>query len=531
MNNTVKGTKKSGFTGSTTIPSGSYLDFVVNGQNLRIKDTDFYAALAVTGSIVQEGDPSGTPMLDKQGSVNAIRNITAGFGISSTINPYNGITLSTDFTFDETGAKLVDDPSSPSPTFKSLTSTDSSVTLTETPSTINFSVIKSASNVNIVTKASDFPAPSGGVIELDPNTAWDIQNADVTVAAPFKCLGPASIYGRSATSRLSYAGAGDLFTSIDAGDLDVYGLRMNFPNADMLNMRGNLLPLTGFFRFRHCTIEGAKSFGVYKDLLGVSFFDIVAGLFSPTAKFDNGLTDIGTLTSFLTVAKMGYYSESPTFVGFDLGSNPYVSLEIANTRFTGPVGSVGISGLANSANLAVGEVASITSCEFTGGCVGLAGIDEKDIRYDFVANGGIPDTAQDALLSLTSNATPTVISAINTPTLVLGTWVSESLSHFTGTAAGRATYIGERQINAPITAALTVEPVSGTNKDVAACIAINGSVIAGSCVVVRADNSNPLSMTVIWQATLAENDYIEVFVENRTDAVDVLVQNAVLRVL
>lgn len=155
-NNTVKGTKKSAFTGSTTIPNGSYFDFVVNGQNLHIKDTDFYAALAVTGSIVQEGDPNGTPMLDKQGSVNAIRNITAGFGISSTINPYNGITLSTSSTFDETGATLVDDISVSSPVWRSIVA-GSGVTATGATGTIT---LASDITADIATQAQSFDKSS-----------------------------------------------------------------------------------------------------------------------------------------------------------------------------------------------------------------------------------------------------------------------------------------------------------------------------------------------------------------------------------
>ena len=151
-NNTVKGTKKSAFTGSTTIPNGSYLDFVVDGKNLRIKDTDFYAALAVTGSIVQEGDPSGTPMLDKQGSVNAIRNITAGFGISSTINAYNGVTLSASSSFDETGATLVDDITASSPVWRSIVA-DDGVVVTAAAGTITLS---SDITADIATQAQSF---------------------------------------------------------------------------------------------------------------------------------------------------------------------------------------------------------------------------------------------------------------------------------------------------------------------------------------------------------------------------------------
>jgi hypothetical protein len=121
-NNTVKGTKKSNFIGNTLIPSGTTFDFVTNGQNQKILDSDLYAALNVTGTIVQEGDPSGTPILDKQGATNAIRNITSGFGISAVINPYNGVTFATDFTFNQTGVTLVDDTTASAALWRSIVS-------------------------------------------------------------------------------------------------------------------------------------------------------------------------------------------------------------------------------------------------------------------------------------------------------------------------------------------------------------------------------------------------------------------------
>jgi hypothetical protein len=121
-NNTVKGTKKSNFIGNTLIPSGTTFDFVTNGQNQKILDSDLYAALNVTGTIVQEGDPSGTPILDKQGATNAIRNITAGFGISAVINPYNGVTFATDFTFNQTGVTLVDNTTASAALWRSIVS-------------------------------------------------------------------------------------------------------------------------------------------------------------------------------------------------------------------------------------------------------------------------------------------------------------------------------------------------------------------------------------------------------------------------
>lgn len=533
-NNTTKGVKKSAFTGSSTIPSGSYLDFVVNGQNLRIKDTDFYAALNVTGSIVQEGDPLGTPMLDKQGAVNAIRNITAGFGIKSAINPYNGVTFSTAFSFDETGAALVDNAKASAPTFKSLISENSTVEITETDKTISLSVGASDSNVRVIAKASDFPAAVGGVIELPADIRWDIQG-DVTVSFPFVCSGPTSFVGTVSSSKLSYFGSGYLFTSIDAGDLDISGLTMNFPNADMLNMRGDLSPVTSFFRFSNCTCIGGNSFGVYKDLIGVSFFSIVAGLFSPTSKFNSGLTDIGTLTSFLTVAKMGYYSENPTFVGFDFGSNAYDSLEIANTRFTSPVGGVALKGLANSGNVKVGEIASIFSNEVTGGCAPLDTIEEDAFRFSFFEFPPVPNTRASAFISMNGNAVDTVISSTGTPVKVAGNFTENLASIFTTDITGRITYIGERPLVISVDAIIAAGINNGTD-DCSIFIAKGNTiaqpvptVIAGSAQVQELAAGDPRTMVTMWDLSLEEDDFLEIWIQNDDTADDILVSDAKLR--
>ncbi len=63
---------------------GSF-DFVAAGTNTKILDSDLLTALGVTGSIVQEGLATDTPVLDDQGTIKGIRNIKDGFGITASI--------------------------------------------------------------------------------------------------------------------------------------------------------------------------------------------------------------------------------------------------------------------------------------------------------------------------------------------------------------------------------------------------------------------------------------------------------------
>jgi len=92
------GRRKSQFPANTIVPPGTYFDFVVSGVNYRIKDSDFYTALGVTGTIVQDGDPLAVPVLDIQGTVNNIRNLEFGAqsGLAGSVSPQNGIALKLD---------------------------------------------------------------------------------------------------------------------------------------------------------------------------------------------------------------------------------------------------------------------------------------------------------------------------------------------------------------------------------------------------------------------------------------------------
>lgn len=86
-----KGVRKSDFPGKTTLPAGLTFDFVVDGANFKIPLADFLAALNVTGTIVQLG--TGTAVLRISGSVNEIRDIIAGAGISVKIDASENVEI------------------------------------------------------------------------------------------------------------------------------------------------------------------------------------------------------------------------------------------------------------------------------------------------------------------------------------------------------------------------------------------------------------------------------------------------------
>ena len=134
----AQGRKKSQFTQQTTVLANSYLDYFVNGTNYKISYDNFVGGLGVTGTIVQEGAVTGAPILDVDGTINNIRNLEDGSGISANISAENGVVLAHNFTQDATGTPIFLNTTADSPTFASLVagsgisivSTDDYVTIT-----------------------------------------------------------------------------------------------------------------------------------------------------------------------------------------------------------------------------------------------------------------------------------------------------------------------------------------------------------------------------------------------------------------
>ena len=135
----AQGRKKSQFTQQSTVLANSYLDYFVNGTNYKIAYNDFVTGLGVTGTIVQDGAVTGAAVLDVDGSVNKIRNIENGSGVSANISAENGIKLSHNFVNDGTGTPLFLSTTADQPVFASLvagngislTSTDNYVTIAQ----------------------------------------------------------------------------------------------------------------------------------------------------------------------------------------------------------------------------------------------------------------------------------------------------------------------------------------------------------------------------------------------------------------
>jgi len=140
------GVRQSDFEALTTITPGSYFGFFYNGYNYKITYANFISGLGVTGTIVQDGSVTGTPVLDVSGTVNNIRNLENGSGITASVSAENGITLAHNFTVNSTGSPLMLNTSALSPTFVSLVA-GTGITLAAASNTITITNAPAAAQV------------------------------------------------------------------------------------------------------------------------------------------------------------------------------------------------------------------------------------------------------------------------------------------------------------------------------------------------------------------------------------------------
>jgi hypothetical protein len=525
MTNAARDRKISNFTAQTSVPSGSYFSFIFNGQNFKILDNNFYSSLGVTGTIVQKGDPLGAPVLNKAGSVNEIRNIESGSGVQATVSPQGGVLLDHRFTAKTTGFPILTDVSADNPVIRSIQQ-GAGIQILEDNDVLTISATGTvpATKAIIVNSIDDFPDPVSGVITLDADTAYVISN-DITTANRFVLQNNTAVVGYSAlVGKLEYTGTGTMFTAVDA-NIAALNLRYACPAGkawDVSDTVGGVV----IFDLTNSQCQECDTFGDFDDLFAINF--------SNSNCLDvntDGIVFTGSNWSLISLDRFAFITANTSFVGFDLGTCVSSAIELNDLFIVGPSGAIALTGAANSANISAGGLGTLTNSNFDGGITPVTVIDfNSDIRWESTGNDDIADSTEDALMSIQGNVTQTIITVAGTPVKMVGVWTDEGSSRFTTDVTGRMTYNGERDSKLPIDITVSVEPASGTNINLAAYIAVNGSVVSATKKVASASSGSPASITMIWQRTFSENDYVEVWLANEDNTTNVIGSSGVGRI-
>lgn len=368
-----------------------------------------------------------------------------------------------------------------------------------------------------INELSDLPTPSAGVITLAANTQYVLGN-DINIGTDRLVLGDnTELRGiGSLPITLTYTGSGDMITMADV-TARVSHLTISCASGRIYNWSCTAVKI---FRCHDVSVTACDKIGVFNGVDGIIRFTA----FSPATVTTDGMEFLGDFRSFL-------YEVSATTVEagavWNIGTATFDSFIVDTVLLTLNGTSFAIDGTTGSANINTGGNGLVSRLRISGTGTPLNNVSVDDALWEFRGNDDIADTRPDGLLSMQGNTTNTVIASAGVGVLTAGTFVVERTSQFDGTVSGRLTYKGGKTATLPIAATITIEPAAGTNKEVGAFVAKNGTTIANSKVTTFADAGAPGNITLLWQDALDTNDYIEVFLVNETDTTDVLASHMV----
>lgn len=516
--------KKSQFSawGDNALPAGGYIDFTYNGTNYKMSLANFVSQLGVSGSIVQVGDSLAAPVLKDSGTVKGIRNILGGFGLAAEVQEDDTLQVDLAVSYDDTGVALVSNPSASetdaAPAFRSLVA-GSGISIAGAGGVIQISNTETPASTKtiVVNQLTDLPEAVGTVITLEADTEYAFRN-DINLGVYTLVLGDNCVLSGSdeAVVTLSYTGAGTMLTCTN-GTAKARHIALSCPSGTLLSFSGTG---TEILQLLDVTIN-ANLLGSIGGFAGLQ----ISGLqVTATA---GGFTLTGSNGVALTRGMLATIGAGTLF---DLGTATFSGISYTDCFVTLNGASKFLSGLAASGNLNTGSLGSVHNSRFFGTGTVLDTITVDDVQWQFYGNDDLQDTEPGSVMSLVSNATTTVIAAVSTPVKIAGTWNDELKSHFLFDSSGRATYKGIKPQSFTFTGVFTASLASGSPGTDAFYLAKNGTVITNSAGINTLSNAQPTQTAVTWELTLDPDDYLEVFVENRTDSVDILVSDAVMRI-
>lgn len=504
------GTKKSKFPALTTLPADATLDFVSAGANYKITSSDFVDAMGTTGTLVSDGGVSDFDILDDQGSVKAIRKLSAGTGISLNITADNALALNQNFTFDATGAELVDDPAASTLAFRSIVG-ENGLTVTDSDGLIT---LKNAApfftNSIVITTLTDLPEPVLTVITLADNTLYLI-DGDINLGVNTLALGSNTVLiGQGeGVSSITSSSSGTLLTATD--NFSLYDMTIVAPSATIFSCTGSASEAA---IVNHVTITSASDLGAF-NTWNSCIFEFVTITTTTTGIDFTGAC--GEVLMHIVNFNAGYD------VAIDLNTATFDSVNINTCNFENASATSHINIAASSANINANKIGRFTDLNFDSGATNIVNnFDTGNIRWESHNNLNLAETNRNAQMYMHTQQTTTISTgsgdAGNPIKINAGTsWVSAHSDQFSVNTNGRLTYVGETETEFLIDCKIAGTVAAGTS-NFSFYLAKNGSIITASKSHAEFSSTavtNPSSAAAI--VSLETDDYIELFVENTTD--------------
>ena len=370
-------------------------------------------------------------------------------------------------------------------------------------------------SIRFVAELADLPDPVGGVITLLPNTTYffggsvDLEGARLVAAPNTVIMG-----GSSENCVISSTGL-DSGTALlsSAYSLPCRFVSLSHGTAIDLDATGNANQALDWIgvNFLNCaTIGTVKNYGN-------AIFQLCAHLESQGLTFDGSLGTIGFTDCLFNPPASG------TSLIFPATLTITRRFRTSYSAFVILSGETGIN-MSTSATVPV-EGYILDTVNFSGGGTYTTGVAFNDNKALFSNVKGVENSASVGLMTMQGNATATTINSVGVAVKAAGTTsfdstVSQKFSH----SANRLTYTGAitRRFRVSIVASI----LASNNTQLGSYVAKNGSILNNSEIYTTADGNNRSENTAIQVITdLAENDYIEFFIENDTSTANVTVED------
>jgi hypothetical protein len=383
-------------------------------------------------------------------------------------------------------------------------------TLFATDSAIINAIGPLGKNIFFINQKEDLPYPVANVIYLDQNATYFFTSTVDLQGDRLECGENTVILGASSENcRIMSTGLVDtLITSIYS--LPMRNITIEAALALDLDGDGTTTALDWFgVNFTNCASIGA----IYN--------------YSNVILSDCAFLDSGDLTFDGTFGTIGINNSlidgSSTITSIILPPTLTVSrrFRITYSSFVTLTGETALN-ISTSAIIPV-EGYILDTVNFSGGGTYITGVQHSDNKASFVNCKGISNSAEIANYYMLNNATVSNIITVNTPIKVAGTTLPSSINQRFTHTNNRATYIGAISRNFKVTATISVTSTSA-NDQVGFYIAKDGVVSPESEMYLTTDtNSRAENVTIQSIVALTTNNFIEIWVENKTDASDVTV--------
>lgn len=365
-------------------------------------------------------------------------------------------------------------------------------------------------NYTLVQTVSDFPAPSGGIITLQTDFAYEINGTiilqnNTTIATS----GSNTMFSLNREfSKIVGDNTGPVFTVTDS-NLDVNNINVENTGGSIFTVTGS----TSVLEFDNCGLQDFTTLGTAD---GVSRLAMENGSITNGT---NGVTLSNTLDS--AVIRGTFIGIDFTGTLLDLGTSDTAILEVGGNIILSANGMVLISGLTNGANISSGGIGRLITNNSIGPFTSvLTNITSLDDKWLFDGNIRFTDTPFTGSMFLQSNATSTNVLD-GSYVKVAGTTTEGNVSKFSMTDDNEITYEDVKDIVVTINVNTSMVKSGGAQVyDVG--IFKNNVLLSDSVTEIEIRNTAS-TVSVSVTDTLSQNDFVDIRIQGVGTADDVTV--------